>query len=330
MRPAPLVARALESLPSQWISPFDVQWHNSWDADVERAYEAVDGDSWLPADVVRALRTNVPGLTHRLAVVSRGARVVAVVPLVERGERWEPIAQGVVPGIAPFPSREHPARVAAALGRAVRFRGMPGPAPSDARPGAVYRLPCYELPLDQDPEEYWRKAGRIRVVRKARERTQHLVLAPATAAELRWIHETWHTRWRTGSPAAVSGRWRERLAAFELLAPRGLARATVLRDGETPVSGLVTFAVEGTLHFGTACRDRRYDALGVGGRLFDAAILWAYAQGFRAVSMGVGHDYKRWWAPRGPDEWSYSVAPRHVDTWLRFARRASEMLGRDA
>jgi hypothetical protein len=268
---------------------------------------------------------------RRTAVVSDGGgATVAVIGLRRRLGLWEPITDGVVPGvIAPA----HEGRLWAALEALavpVRINEWTGALPS--RAWSRYRQPWYRISTRADFDVLWRRSSNADTIRKARNRCARAgdmtleVDHPDAAA---WTIDGWASRWK-GDPmqeAALTGELR---AMVDFLMPRGGYHAFRLLHDGAPIAGLNVFVAGSVLVEQTSYRLPEYDKLGVGVRLDELFFRWAAQSPYETVELGAG-DYKSRWGQQAGECVSFTVCSPRVAAAAaarRFARSALRLVQR--
>lgn len=321
--------RSLERLPvAGRDAAISLSWHTRVDAAVLKAYEAVGGEAWVPRALLEQLHATESGHQKRIAVLRFHGAPWAVVPLSLCGRYWEPLLQGVIPELQPFPSVGSPTHVLAATGLAVGVWASPTDPSGWANVRWRERVPSYEFDLKDDPEPYWRKRDLWKSIVRANKRTADFELVVDDLQGAKWTIERWRARHFTGDLSAVSAKSPERLVATEWGLRSGIAHAWCLRDGDRWVAGMVGFVQNGRLAVNTVYRDPDYDWHSVGTRTFFETFRWAREHGLEHLSLGSQFDYKRRWAPASGVQFQFVVAPLPVYSLLATAENLPRVFRR--
>ena len=268
--------------------------------------------------------TNAEGGPKRCAIVLSDGAPVALIGLRRRGRNrwqlvtdrevsprsWAPTAAGCL-----FPSLR-------ALQSDVEISEWHRPLPEFARAPTNY--PLYRIDLQTDYRAYWR-AKKLRL-KAAESRTREFAFEVDTAGIAAWTIRTWSERW--GEQSAAS----DLLLAADFYSASERLHAFALIDDGVPCAGLTAFAEADDLTFLTTARLFAYDSRGVLTRVFELAIDWARAQGFKTITLGSGRvdSYKRWWAPPAGVSWTFRVRPAAMDVLKRGKAALSATRGHAA
>lgn len=305
-----------------------LSWHTHIDTAVRHAYEAVGGEAWVPMDLLAQIHATDSGHQKRVAVLQLHGSPWAVVPLRLAGHYWEPLVQGVIPELQPFPCVGNPASVLAATGLAVGVWASRTDPAGWANLRWSEHIPAYDLNLQEDPEGHWRKRDQWKSIVQANNRTRGFELVVDDLEGARWTIEGWRARHFVGDLGAVSAKSADRLVATEWGLRSGAAHAWCLRDGNRWVAGLVGFVRGGRLAVNTVHRDPDYDWYSVGTRTFFETFQWARANGLEQVSLGSQFDYKSRWAPPSGTHFQFVVAPLPVYALLGVVENAPRVYRR--
>jgi GNAT superfamily N-acetyltransferase len=290
------------------VSDWQVDWFSKWEAVHDDALAVLPQCPEWPSELLRYLYEASSGVRRRLALVSEGGTPIGLIGLRGRGRRWwEPLAQPFA--VPAFPGVGKVELAGALLMKlrvpiAVQWWRMPTKPPSEALPVIHdYRsVPHYIMDLQQDLEAYWRDAGHLNTVRRARKRCRDLTFAVNPVLPdgdgVGWVNAQWGEFWDVGSRTVEN-----RTVVGRYLEPRGKHHSLLLLDGERPVAGH-TFVVHGEdIVWLSTYRDKSYDEYGVGTRLMDLAFHWASEQGYRTLDLGTTQAYKERWAPLSDRHW---------------------------
>ena len=303
-----------------------LRWFDHWTPECDASYEELGGNSWLPSTLLSEMLANQSVHRKGVALLARGGRPWALVPLRLAGAFWEPLTQGVIHGYALFLCQRQPELAISHLRLNVGFWDAPEP-PTGWR-GLRWSAPvvCYDLSLDGDPERYWRSTDLWKSIVRAKHRTAGFELLRDDFEATKWLIERWRDRFYTGRPREVSSKWGDRILAAKWGLDAGTVRSWVLRDGERYAGGVVTTVVDSKMTFGTVYRDPEYDWHSVGTRTFYEAFAWAKTAGIGSVSLGSLYDYKRRWAPASATHWNYVISPLPVHVVQGAVERAKQLL----
>jgi GNAT superfamily N-acetyltransferase len=204
-----------------------------------------------------------------------------------------------------------------ALGVNVHVTTQPQPPPRNWVKSLVEH-PVHRIRLDSDFEGYWRQSGQLKKLKQARRRTQALTVEIDARPAAEWIIRGWADYWRTPDTSS----WEDLIVASEHYRKEDRFHTIRLLDGGEPVSGSSFLVENGGLLFVTTYTKPEYRRISAGARVLDIAFAWAADSGFKHMDVGVGHAYKRGWAPESAMRWSYDIRPWHVDVAAALARRA--------
>ena len=85
-----------------------VRWFNHWTPECDAFYAELGGNSWLPSTLLKDMLVDQSVHKKRVALLACGGKPWALVPMRLAGAFWEPLAQGVIHGHAPFLCQRQP------------------------------------------------------------------------------------------------------------------------------------------------------------------------------------------------------------------------------
>ena len=295
-----------------------IRWFDEWTAVLSKALEQLPKSTECPDELFVAIMRNPSRARKWIALVTEGDRPVALIGLRSTGlAHWDTIGGG---GVSPrfiahavdgylFPALS-------ALGVNVHVSTQTEPPPEHwVRRVAAH--PVFRIALASDFEAYWRESGQWSGVREARKRTKGLVTEIDGPGAAEWTIRNWAAHWHDSETASED----DLVVAAAYYGRIGRFHTVRLLDGVEPVSGH-NFFVEGNgLLFVTTFTRPEYRQQRAGVRAQDVAVEWAARTGFQHMDLGVGHEYKRRWAPASDTRWSFDVRPWHLHASAAVVRR---------
>jgi GNAT superfamily N-acetyltransferase len=295
-----------------------IRWFNEWTAVLGRALEQLPESTECPHELFVAIMQNPSRARKSIALVTEGDQPVAVIGLRSTGfGRWDIIGGG---GVSPrflahavdgylFPALS-------ALGVNVHISTQTEQ-PPEQWVRQVVAHPVFRIALSSDYEAYWRESGQWSGVREARKRTKDLVTEIDGPGAAEWTIRNWAAHWHSRATTSED----DLVLAAEYYRRIGRFHTIRLLDGVEPVSGH-NFFVEGSgLLFVSTFTRPEYRQQRAGVRAQDAAFEWGARMGFQHMDLGVGHEYKRRWAPASDIRWSFDVRPWHLHASAAVVRR---------
>ncbi len=314
-----------ERAPWPWVrrGGLRVRWFDGWSLILERALGELPESSECSHELFEALVRNRSRVRKCVALVSEADRPVAVVGLRRIGPlRWDVIGGGgVAPRFVAYAANPDLFRALSALGVNVHVTTQPE-APPRNWVKSVQEHPVYRIGLDSDFEGYWRQSGQLKYLKKSRRRTEALTIEIDARPAAEWIIRSWATHWR--SPETSS--WEDLIVSAEHYRKADRFHTIRLLDGGEPVAGSSFLVENGGLLYVTTYTRPEYRQLGAGTRVLDFAFAWAADFGFKHMDVGVGHEYKKRWAPESAMRWSYDIRPWHVDVAAALVQRGRAAL----
>lgn len=301
-----------------------IRWFDRWEPAIEEALRALPELEHCPPELMREVY-ETSSYRKRIALVQDGRGPLAVVPLKHVDRRWRPITTWILPATL-FPARPGEAFTALAtlpMPVHVEWWRQPVPPPSHAgiryrRDTSTHRIACIE-----EDEAHWRRSGLLNKVRRSRKRCAGLQVEINRPGAARWAIENWGRLWATGAhdciPHAAA-----LIAMSRFWEPRGRHLTVALMDGDRFAAAATLFILGRDLVGMCNYRDRDYDPLLIGTRLFDAVHQWALANGMASIDFGHGHRYMKDWAPQSGSISEITVrAPRPFPSRLVHAAARS-------
>jgi GNAT superfamily N-acetyltransferase len=301
----------LERLPWPWVRRhgLTVQWFDRWDSNLDRALEQWPDAADCPRELLTAMMRNPAGAERCAALVMRGDSPAALIALRKTGlMRWDVIGGGgVAPRFLAYATHEELFPALSALGVNIHVATQTVEPPKRWVRRMVAH-PIHRIDLKSDFQAYWKQSGHLKTIRQARNRSQGFSCEIDGEGAAEWTIRNWATHWHDRETAGEE----DLVLAARHFGRIGRFHTIRLMDGREPVSGH-TFLVEGggLLAISTYTRPdyRQYKA---GTRALDMAFEWAASAGFARMDLGVGHDYKRRWAPVDGTRWSYDIRPWYL------------------
>ena len=294
-----------------------VRWFDEWSPVLEKGLRELPESTECPRSMLAALMKNPSRARKCAALVTEGDRPVAVIVLRRIGAmRWDTVGGG---GVAPrfvahaldgylFPALS-------ALGVNVHVPTQPQQPPGRWVQGMVAH-PVFQIPLTSDFRSHWKATGHLNTVRRARKRTQGMIVELDGPGAPEWVIRGWAGYWRTRATASED----DLVLASQHYKEMGRFHTIRLLDGREPVSGSTWLVLnEGVLLVSTFTQPE-YRWHGAGTRSLETVFEWAADAGFKHLDMGVGHDYKSRWAPANGTRWSYDVRPWHLQATASLVR----------
>jgi GNAT superfamily N-acetyltransferase len=319
LNPSALIDR-IERLPLPLIRRhgLSVRWFDTWSPVLDSALATLPESQECPHEMLVALMRNPSRARKCAALVVRGDRPVAIIALRKTGAlRWDVIGGG---GVAPrFLAHALDGQLFAALsalGVSVHI------ATQTQQPPArwvrrVVAHPVFRIDLTSDFEAYWKESGQLRTVQMARKRARGLVFELDGPGAAEWTIRGWADHWRGRQTVSED----DLVLASTHYETRGRFHTIRLLDGREPVAGHTWFVDAGGLLLISTFTRPEYRKQQAGTRNLDAAFDWAAKAGYGHMDLGVGHDYKRRWAPAKGVRWSYDIRPWYLHASAAVLRR---------
>jgi hypothetical protein len=175
----------------------------------------------------------------------------------------------------------------------------------------------FRIDLRSDFEAYWKESGQMRTVQMARKRTRDFVIEVDGPGAAEWTIRGWAGAWHGRETASED----DLVVAADHYSRDGRFHTIRLLDGREPVTGHTWFVDGDALLLITTFTKPEYRQHQAGTRNLDAVFSWAAQAGFRQIDMGVGHEYKRRWAPESGIRWSFDVRPWHIHATAAVIRQ---------
>lgn len=302
-----------------WVRRHGLQvgWFDEWAPALDHALADLPDSKECSREFFAALMRNPSRARKCTALVTEADRPVAVIGLRRTGiMTWDLIGGG---GVAPRFLAYHadgsffPAL--STLGLNVHVGTQPEQPPAQwVRRMVPHEV--FQIPLTSNFMSYWKESGHLNTVMQARKRTRDLTVEIDGAGAAEWTVRRWADHWRTGETRSQE----DLVLAAAHYGKAGRMHTIRLLDGREPIAGS-TFLVEndGLLLITTYVRPD-YRQRKAGTRAIDATFEWATGAGFKHIDMGVGHEYKRRWAPASGTRWSCDVRPWHLHATAAVVR----------
>lgn len=310
---------------------YTVSWHDRWSAQLDEALAALPERECMPHDLYRRLLSRNDG--RRIALVTRHGDPVMLAGLRRRSRYvWDPIANWHAPGHV-FPAHpDHASTALASLSLEIPLAwwrtGMAPPSGPGVR--SVETSPTYRMPLDRDPEPFWRETGYLRTIRNMRNRCKAFTVEIDHPGAAAWVIQNWSVKWSGEGTDADKVALRDRIEIAEELERRGRHVTISMFDNGRMVGGSSNFIHQGELVAGVIYHEPEYRAQGLGVRLIDLAFELGKERGLRTFDLGGKADYKKKWAPEDGTRSSVVVAPLSVYYMRQAASAVRGLLRRTA
>ncbi len=302
----------VDTLQPQFVSEYDGQRSGtkrisfgSWSGALDDALQIIPEDEDYPHALIKLLAEQRAGRRKKICLVTRDGSPIAIAPLRKANAFvWQPVTQYILPGIVIPAVRGELSAALDSLGLNIRvalWRTEFGP-PSGPRVRDVTRTVTYGMKCSEDFEAYWKKRNVWRYLRSAQTKWGHLTLTVNAPGAAEWIISNWARKW-----GVLEDEAEDRIIAAKFLEARGQHYALLLCDGDQKVAGVTSLIHRGDM-IGQSIYRQSEDG-NLGNHLIHLAFRWAREQGFNAVDIGGGHDYKRRFAPPGGERYEFTVSP---------------------
>ena len=295
-----------------------VRWFDRWNSALDRALHELPQSTECPHELLISLMRHPSRARKCVALVTKGGQPVAVIALRSTGlARWDIIGGGgVLPRFLAHAVDGYLFPALSALGVSVHVATQPQQ-PPEQWVRQVVAHPVFRIALTSDFEAHWRESGQLSSVREARKRTKDLVCEIDAPGAAEWTIRNWAAHWNDRETASED----DLVLAAAHYSRMGRFHTIRLMDGEVPVSGHNYFVEGNGLLFLTTFTRPEYRQRAAGIRAQDLAFEWAARAGFQSMDLGVGHEYKRRWAPESGVRWSFDVRPWHLHALASVVRR---------
>jgi hypothetical protein len=309
----------IERLPWPWMKRhgLTVRWFEKWDPVLDRALAEFPESPECTHEMLVALVQNQSRAPKCVALVARSGRPVAIIALRKTGAlRWDTIGGGgVLPRFVAHALEGQLFSALSALGVNVHVTTQTQEPPARCAKQVIGH-PVFRIDLASDFEAYWKQSGQLRTVQMARNRTHGFAVEVDGPCAAEWTIGSWATHWGGRETASAD----DLVLAAAQYAKKGRFHTIRLLDGGEPVAGHTWFVDGDALLLITTFTKPEYHPRQAGTRNLDAVFEWAARAGFRQIDLGVGHEYKRRWAPASGTRWSFDVRPWHLHALAGVAR----------
>lgn len=298
-----------------------VHWFHKWEGVLDDALKRLPEHPQWPSSLLRVMFEAPSSVPKKVALLLDRSDPTALVGLRFRGRsRWEPLSTYIVPGFLIVGKQELTASVLAKLSTNLRVAWwrMPvePPVPALWQVRSCRKMPTHILPLDEDPEVYWRQSHFLDTARKARRKSAHFQFVVNPPGGLQWVMCNSDEKWRRdpSCPAVDLG---DRLAVDQFLQARGQHFTLALLDGDQPIAAEACIADRGDLVSVVCYMRPEYRSQMVGHAVLRHVIDWAKQSGFRGFDIGGGDfAYKSRFAPARGEKTEFVICP---ELQYRFA-----------
>lgn len=270
-----------------------------WAAPLDTAWDLLPEHPHWPKTLYRRLIDAPTNASRRFVLWERHSEPVGLLALVREHASpvWQPVTQWIVPGFLGLGEPRLLESLCLGLNFATRFAWwrMPRLPQSGGNVRAVEAEPTFRLPCSTDFDQFWRKTGLLRDLRRASRRSRHLELRCNADGAARWIITGSERTWREACHPAAENLQRS-LDAAEFLAGCQRLVAFTLQDHDQFVAGDISIIHGDSLVSTHTFRNREYNKMGAGNLVLEAVFRWGKSAGLREIDLGGGFDYKRRWA----------------------------------
>lgn len=312
------ILNQLTGFKDRLLAPYNglkVTWFDGWRPSLAEALEQLPEMETCPHELFSLLLQNSESAPKKIALVTAYGTPVAIIPLKRLG-RWRyEVATWMIPS-ALFPAKpDFLASALEALGVDiwVAWRRMGGPPPDSPLIRSMRITPVHILNCSGNYEDYWREIGRIRNVRRARNRCKGFETVVNTHGSAEWVIRNAAMKWsreplRTSRVVEdwvisdwimTANYWEERGRHFTIL----------LLDHGSPIGGATLMVHKNDAVGGMIYHKPEYAWYSVGTRLLDLSVSFAAEQGYDVLDFGGDAEYKKYWAPQVSKLWHFSLCP---------------------
>jgi hypothetical protein len=295
-----------------------VRWFDRWSAALDNALADLPESSECSHEMLVALMGHPSRARKCAALVTKRERPVAIIGLRNTGlGRWDIIGGGgVFPRFLAHAVDGYFFPALSALGLNIHVTTQ-AQRPPDEWVRRLVAHPVFRIDLTSDFEAYWKESGQLRTVQMARKRTRDFAVELDGPGASEWTIRGWAGAWGGRETASAD----DLVIAADHYSRAGRFHTIRLLDGREPVAGHTWFVDGDALLLITTFTKPEYRQHQAGTRNLDAVFAWAAQAGFSQIDLGVGHEYKRRWAPESGTRWSFDVRPWHIHATAAIVRQ---------
>lgn len=300
-------------LPSYSSRNLKIRWSSEWNGEFDEALNVLPELDECPHDLYRQLLASgsVPKL-H--ALVTENGEPTTIVSLRRCLRHWETVTYQCIPKVVlPAVSPAALGRALNALGLEVRVPAGIGPEIAELNARQSWSYEWYQVRLQEDYEEHWRKKKRMYTIRRARARCAEMDIRIDGEGDLEWVVQQWREQWKDDpGQEVVATEDRLRLWSALMRAPSQAKlniHTIVMHNGTQRVAGLVLTSMGDETMLQCGGRDPNFDDSYTAAAMHLAVIDWSANNGFKTLDMSGGAWKRHWGVVGGVRHGAYFRSP---------------------